>query len=145
VARNYYPFGEEIGTPTASNTYKFASTYRDSSSGLDYAVNRYYASGIGRFLSVDPVVGRATRPQSWNRYTYVRNDPVNHRDPKGLRGDDDDDDPEEADDWTGFIANAATPGSGGTGGTSPGRVLTPNSTTPRMPSFTGKRLTQSGT
>jgi len=50
TTRNYYPFGEEI-TSTSNNTYKFASTYRDSATGLDYAINRYYASGTGRFLT----------------------------------------------------------------------------------------------
>jgi RHS repeat-associated protein len=62
VPRNYYPFGEEIGTPTANNTYKFASTYRDSTTGLDYAMNRYYASGMGRFLTADPLADKS-RPE----------------------------------------------------------------------------------
>jgi RHS repeat-associated protein len=50
---HYYPFGEEI-TSTANDRYKFAETFRDSNTGLDYALNRYYAAGIGRFLSPDP-------------------------------------------------------------------------------------------
>jgi RHS repeat-associated protein len=82
---HYYPFGEEI-TSTANDRYKFAETFRDSDSGLDYALNRYYASSIGRFLSVDPY-GRsavATNPQSWNRYAYVLGDPINGTDPTGL-------------------------------------------------------------
>src|ERR1039457_4654394 len=45
----YYPYGEEI-TATSNDTFKFAQLYRDSDSGLDYAVNRYYASSVGRFL-----------------------------------------------------------------------------------------------
>jgi RHS repeat-associated protein len=85
VARNYYPFGEEIGTPSANNTYKFASTYRDSATGLDYAINRYYASGTGRFLGADDSGGNERRraPASWNRYAYVENDPINSNDPSG--------------------------------------------------------------
>jgi RHS repeat-associated protein len=85
VARNYYPFGEEIGS-TANDQYKFASTYRDSTTGLDYAINRYYASGMGRFLRVDPYRGSAflDDPQTLNRYTYAENDPVNLTDPLGL-------------------------------------------------------------
>jgi len=49
-------------------------------------MNRYYSSAIGRFLSPDPyrASGGPASPQSWNRYTYVLNDPVNHRDPAGL-------------------------------------------------------------
>src|SRR5208282_787633 len=33
--------------------------------------------------SADPVGGRPGDPQSWNRYAYVRNDPVNMTDPSG--------------------------------------------------------------
>ena len=92
TTRNYYPFGEEIGTPTASDQYKFASTYRDSATGLDYAMNRYYASGTGRFLNPDPKKrsARLRKPGSWNRYAYAGNDPINHRDPLGLDIYDDD-------------------------------------------------------
>jgi len=85
TTRNYYPFGEEIGS-TANDQYKFASTYRDSATGLDYAINRYYASGMGRFLTTDPykASGGPANPQGLNRYTYAQNDPVNFRDPTGL-------------------------------------------------------------
>jgi RHS repeat-associated protein len=84
TTRNYYPFGEEI-TSTASDQYKFASTYRDSATGLDYAINRYYASGTARFLTPDPyqASGGPADPQSWNRYAYALNDPVNYKDPGG--------------------------------------------------------------
>jgi hypothetical protein len=44
------------------------------------------ASGLGRFLSVDP--GKdwdMSRPQSWNLYSYVRNNPVNATDPDGRK------------------------------------------------------------
>ena len=44
------------------------------------------ASGLGRFLSVDPVVDpRALRrPQAWNRYSYVLNNPLRYTDPTGM-------------------------------------------------------------
>ena len=91
TTRNYYPFGEEIGS-TANDQYKFAATYRDSATGLDYAINRYYASGTARFLTVDPAKRSAKprRPGTWNRYAYVGNDPINRRDPRSLDGDDED-------------------------------------------------------
>ena len=38
---------------------------------------------MGRFLSVDPVLGEAATPQAWNRYAYVRNRPLNYTDPTG--------------------------------------------------------------
>jgi RHS repeat-associated protein len=47
---------------------------------------RYYASGNGRFISVDPVLDveqALVDPQRWNRYTYVRNNPFRYVDPDG--------------------------------------------------------------
>jgi RHS repeat-associated protein len=141
--KSYYPFGEEVGTPSANNTYKFASTYRDSATGLDYAVNRYYASGMGRFLTVDRRSGHLKSPQSFNRYTYTRNDPINGTDPTGLNlwsriwgiirsiFDGDGEQEEEWDDWGGWggggggeVAQPELPPEGGGGGGS-GGVPTP--------------------
>ncbi|HXG67171.1 MAG TPA: RHS repeat-associated core domain-containing protein, partial [Blastocatellia bacterium] len=47
---------------------------------------RQYAYSVGRFMQVDPYKGScgADDPQSWNRYSYTRNDPVNRIDPLGL-------------------------------------------------------------
>ena len=80
----YYPFGEEQGSGTTTD--KFATYYRDTATGLDYAQNRYYGNSIGRFTTPDPYGGSAspTNPQSWNRYAYVNNDPLNRNDPSGL-------------------------------------------------------------
>ncbi len=83
----YYPFGEEIAQVTTQQRDKFGTYYRDASSGLDYAMNRYYSSStLGRFLMPDPYLGSANpgNPQTWNRYTYVNNDPINKIDPSGL-------------------------------------------------------------
>jgi RHS repeat-associated protein len=78
----YFPYGQEA-TPTPNARTKFATYYRDSSATLsgaplDYADQRYYANQWGRFLSPDPYQASAGPgdPQSWNRYAYVRNDPV---------------------------------------------------------------------
>ena len=52
---------------------------------LDYMHARYYTPNLGRFLSVDPgddVDHKA--PQSWNKYSYVRNNPINATDPSGM-------------------------------------------------------------
>ena len=81
----YYPWGEEQ-TATGGEMDKFATYYRDGATGLDYAQNRYYSSNFGRFLSADPYVASAgpANPQSWNRFAYVENDPVNWLDSTGL-------------------------------------------------------------
>jgi len=93
---DYLPFGEEIiglGNRQSSNGYqdddisqKFTGQIRDEESGLDYFEARYYGSKLGRFTSLDPLLesGRAIRPQSWNRYAYVLNNPMRFTDPDGL-------------------------------------------------------------
>jgi RHS repeat-associated protein len=87
VASKFYPYGEEFGaTPTAEDRTKFATYYRDSGTGLDYADRRYYDKASGRFLTADPYMasGGPEDPGSWNRYAYVAADPVNFNDPIGL-------------------------------------------------------------
>jgi RHS repeat-associated protein len=80
----FYPYGDEI-TSTANDREKFATYTRDSYTGLDYADQRYFASGYGRFTTRDPgYAGALTNPQSLNLYSYVLGDPVNASDPRGL-------------------------------------------------------------
>ena len=80
----YYPYGEDTGTPLLGDN--FGTYYRDGTTGLDYARNRYYSPILGRFLSPDPyrASGGPADPGSWNRYAYVMDDPVNLSDPEGL-------------------------------------------------------------
>ena len=86
----YFAFGEERTNITPANPpndqEKFATYTRDSATSLDYANQRYYSSIIGRFTRPDPYGGSASfgNPQSWNRYSYVGNDPANEFDPEGL-------------------------------------------------------------
>jgi RHS repeat-associated protein len=79
-----YPYGVEY-TPTVNDREKYATYTRDSLTGLDYAVNRYYTSLWGRFLSPDRSWQSAKpgSPQRWNRYPYVLGDPINLADPTG--------------------------------------------------------------
>jgi RHS repeat-associated protein len=86
----YFPYGEDRYNPTPvnpSNDQEKIATYtRDSISGLDYALNRYYAAGMGRFMSADPY-GKSAEvddPQTLNRYRYGNGNPVNLLDPTGL-------------------------------------------------------------
>ncbi len=81
----HFPYGEEY-TTTAQNRVKFGTYYRDQVTALDYAQHRYYSSSIARFTTPDPyrASGGPADPQSWNRYAYVQNDPVNFNDRHGL-------------------------------------------------------------
>lgn len=64
---------------------QFTGKERDSETGLDYFGARYYGSNMGRFTSPDPSHDsvRLDNPQTWNRYTYVLNNPLELIDPTG--------------------------------------------------------------
>jgi len=78
----------------ASFAYKFTGKERDSESGLDNFGKRYNASSMGRFMTPDPLVLQRLpenafmlhlgKPQSWNKYAYVMNNPLTLTDPTGL-------------------------------------------------------------
>ena len=88
---DYLPFGEEIlvssgdprhnvaayGSP-GQLRHKFTGKERDSESGMDYFLARYYSGPMGRFLSVDPENAGAVNdiPQTWNAYAYTNNRPL---------------------------------------------------------------------
>jgi RHS repeat-associated protein len=87
--RDFMPFGEEIErTNNGIDTIrkKFATYERDGETGLDFAQARYYNKNLGRFYSVDPENADADQevPQSWNAYSYARNNPLKYGDPSGL-------------------------------------------------------------
>ncbi len=65
---------------------RFTGKERDQESGNDYFGARYYASTMGRWLSPDlPFADQDTEnPQSWNLYSYVRNNPLNRIDDSGM-------------------------------------------------------------
>jgi RHS repeat-associated protein len=66
--------------------HHFTGKERDAESGNDYFEARYYSSAMGRFLSPDPgwfSAADPTDPQSWNLYSYARNNPFTNIDPDG--------------------------------------------------------------
>jgi RHS repeat-associated protein len=105
---DYYPFGLEqtvsvqegldfgyVASSDRPEQMKFTGHQRDyfglsnveNHDYLDYMHARHYDPGRGRFLSVDPGDDVSVRePQSWNKYAYVRNNPVNAADPTGMFG-----------------------------------------------------------
>lgn len=85
----HLPFGEDFGETGIQAKHHFTSYERDGESGTDYAVNRQYSQTIGRYSRPDPfdASGRIGNPQTLNRYSYARNNPVNRIDRLGLEGD----------------------------------------------------------
>jgi RHS repeat-associated protein len=82
----YTPFGEidqNASTGPDAATAKFTGKEYDEETGLYYYGARYYDPALGRFVSPDSIVPSITDAQSWNRYTYVRDNPVVLVDPTG--------------------------------------------------------------
>jgi|CXWL01.1.fsa_nt_gi RHS repeat-associated protein len=86
---DYLPFGEEVTARQEGFRLKFTGHERDlanptsTADDLDYMHARHYNPQIGRFTSVDPVLGTPRIPQSWNRYAYGLGSPIQHADPDG--------------------------------------------------------------
>jgi RHS repeat-associated protein len=68
--------GQERGTETANSQMP---------NGLDYFGARYFAGVLGRFTGPDGPLNdqSASDPQSWNLYSYGRNNPLRFIDPTG--------------------------------------------------------------
>jgi RHS repeat-associated protein len=72
-AGTYYPWGEAKSGTNPQDTWSYATYWRDSATGLDYANNRYYSNAYGRFMTPDKASGRPADPQSWNQvWVYAR-------------------------------------------------------------------------
>jgi RHS repeat-associated protein len=81
---DYQPFGEELNPPTGSQSHQFTGQERDAETGMDYFGARYYSGKRARFTTIDPVYTwqeNLVDPQRWNRYAYVRNNPLRYTDP----------------------------------------------------------------
>ncbi|MGH9824649.1 MAG: RHS repeat-associated core domain-containing protein, partial [Blastocatellia bacterium] len=79
-------FGEDFAESGQQEKYHFTNYERDQETGLDYALNRTYSQTLGRFEQSDPyrASGYLVDPQSWNRYSYARGNPVGRVDADGL-------------------------------------------------------------
>ncbi|MBK8148880.1 MAG: hypothetical protein IPK58_11890 [Acidobacteria bacterium] len=68
-----------------ANRQGYGLTEKDST-GLNHTWFRKNENRAGRWTSPDPYNGSASvgNPQSWNRYSYVENQPTNFVDPSGL-------------------------------------------------------------
>ncbi|MBK7920668.1 MAG: RHS repeat-associated core domain-containing protein [Chloroflexi bacterium] len=80
----YLPFGGyRSGGPSTLTDRGFTGQKENMELGLLYYNARFYAPGLGRFLSADTIVPNPANPQQYNRYTYSLNSPINYADPDG--------------------------------------------------------------
>ncbi|MCT6698030.1 RHS repeat domain-containing protein [Rheinheimera sp. 4Y26] len=56
----------------------------DRDIGLTYMQQRYYDPVLGRFYSNDPLGFKLSDPSTFNRYSYVSNNPYKYIDPSGM-------------------------------------------------------------
>ena len=80
----YHPYGLERWTAGETPTdFGFTSQRAEKSFGLmDYNA-RYYSPVLGRFVSPDTIVPEPGSSGGFNRYRYVRNNPIKYTDPSG--------------------------------------------------------------
>ncbi|OGP57721.1 MAG: hypothetical protein A2V67_16610 [Deltaproteobacteria bacterium RBG_13_61_14] len=93
---NYLPFGKMLEGWVSSDPilplpdYGYAlwkNSYTgqevDRTTGLYFYQSRFYDPDLGRFIQADTVVPSATDSQSFNRFSYVNNNPFKFTDPTG--------------------------------------------------------------
>ena len=81
------PFGDgQTTTGSDQDPYHFATLDSDPETLTDHAQFRQYSPAQGRWMRPDPYTGSydPSNPQSFNRYTYVLNNPLSYLDPSGL-------------------------------------------------------------
>ncbi len=88
----YWPYGTEASDATQDDfDKKFTGHERDpydpssTADDLDYMHARFANSTTGRFLSLDPLPGKLSSPQSMNKYSYVSGRPTIATDPSGAQ------------------------------------------------------------
>ncbi len=78
----YYPYGTTRSGSVPTDR-KFTGQRLDAGTGLYYYNARYYDAEIGRFVSADTIVPDPSNPQTLNRYSYTRGNPLKYTDPTG--------------------------------------------------------------
>ncbi|MFA4796257.1 RHS repeat domain-containing protein, partial [Leptospira kirschneri] len=80
----YLPYGETFVQRGDLNfSPKFNSQELDRESGFYFFNARFYDPGIARFTSADSVIDGEFDTQGWNRFSYVKGNPIGAKDPTG--------------------------------------------------------------
>ncbi|WP_072682471.1 FG-GAP-like repeat-containing protein [Arcobacter sp. LA11] len=81
---NLDKFGNEVQTTSPTTNRGFTGHEHINEVGLIHMNGRVYDPTIARFLSADPHIQDSKDTQSYNRYTYVKNNPLKYTDPSGF-------------------------------------------------------------
>ena len=82
----YSAYGRDRFTESSSAfllSHRYTSQVLDEDTGLYYYNARYYDPELARFIQPDTVIPDPWNPQSYNRYSYVYNNPLKYVDPTG--------------------------------------------------------------
>jgi len=80
----YTAFGEtRYATGITPTDYRYTGQREEAELGLYFYNARWYDPALGRFIQPDTIVPDPGNPMDWDRYAYVRNNPVNYTDPSG--------------------------------------------------------------
>ena len=70
---------------TTPTTYRYTGQREQAELGLYYYGARWYDPALARFTQPDTIVPEPGDPQGWNRFSYVKNNPLRYQDPTGHR------------------------------------------------------------
>jgi len=80
----YFPYGAtRINSGSVNMKHKYTGQEEDGETGLYYYGARYYDPLLARFITPDTITPDYEDPQTLNRYSYVRNNPLFYTDPTG--------------------------------------------------------------
>jgi RHS repeat-associated protein len=79
----YDPWGNLVRSTGTAPDWRFQSSWVDSATGLSWAVARWYAPTLGRFISEDTLLGVPQSPSTRNLYEYGAGDPTDRVDRDG--------------------------------------------------------------
>jgi RHS repeat-associated protein len=80
----YYPWGGvRYSYGTTPTDYRFTGQQEIATIGLYFYNSRFYDTALGRFVSPDSIIPNPGDPVSFDRFAYVRNDPLKYVDPSG--------------------------------------------------------------
>jgi RHS repeat-associated protein len=78
----YTPWGE-VRSGSSSTKYQYTGQYNEGEIDLLWYSFRHYDPELGHFVQPDSLVSDPANSQSFNRYSYVNNSPLNYNDPTG--------------------------------------------------------------